>query len=148
MLLKQCRKCGVLIPYGQSYCEPCKRAVEANRAVRIEKSKREADKRYNAKRDPKEAAFYRGRAWRMLSAKRIQADGYKCKLCGSWATEVDHIIPIQTPEGWERRYEWDNLQSLCTQCHNKKHKRFGKYNGRPQSPRDNDEEKSIIPIFT
>lgn len=148
MLLKQCRRCGSLIPYGRAYCERCQGIVEAEKAARVDKVKKEADRRYNAKRDPKTGAFYRGRAWRALAAKRIQADGYKCVKCGAWATEVDHIVPIQTPEGWERRYDWNNLQSLCAQCHNKKHKRFGKNSRTSVRQPQNDEENHIIPIFT
>ena len=124
LLLKECRKCGKLIPYGRAYCEACAPIVEAARAERVDQSRKESNRRYNAKRVPKYGAFYRGKAWRMLSAKRIQSDGYKCVKCGAWATEVDHIVPIQTPEGWDRRYDWDNLQSLCVNCHNEKHKRF------------------------
>lgn len=124
MLLKECRKCGKLIPYGRAYCEECGKLVEADRQKRAGQSRKESNRRYNAKRDPKYGAFYGGKAWRTLSAKRIQSDGYKCVKCGAWATEVDHIVPIQTREGWDRRYDWDNLQSLCARCHNEKHERF------------------------
>lgn len=124
VLLKECRKCGKLIPYGRAYCESCSQIVEAARAERVDKSRKESNRRYNSKRDRKYGAFYGGKAWRTLSAKRIQADGYKCVKCGAWATEVDHIVPIQTSEGWDRRYDWDNLQSLCVKCHNDKHDRF------------------------
>lgn len=126
MLLKSCNRCGNLIPYGQTYCETCAQIVEEERAKRMEVSRKKANRGYNRRRDPKTAAFYQGRAWRRLARARIQADGYKCAKCGKIATEVDHIIPIQTPEGWALRYEWSNLQSLCVQCHNKKHKRFQK----------------------
>lgn len=109
--------------------------MEAARAEREAKARKESNRRYNAKRDPKEGAFYRGKAWRRLSAARIQADGYKCVQCGKFATEVDHIVPIQTPAGWDRRYDWSNLQSLCKTCHNKKHHRFykGREGGRPRT---------------
>ena len=126
MLLKECAKCKRLIPYGKTYCDKCAPIMEAARAEREAKARKESNRRYNAKRDPKEGAFYRGKAWRRLSAARIQADGYKCVQCGKFATEVDHIVPIQTPAGWNRRYDWNNLQSLCKTCHNKKHHRFYK----------------------
>ena len=124
MLLKSCAKCGRLIPYGRSYCEGCTPIVEAEREERLTAAKKRGDTRYNRGRDPRYGRFYNSKDWRVLSRKRIQDDGYKCVKCGAFATEVDHIIPIQTPEGWERRYDYDNLQSLCVKCHNEKHDRF------------------------
>ena len=126
MLLKACNRCGNLIPYGQTYCEACSQAVEEEKTQRGEVSRKNANRRYNSRRDSKTGAFYQSKAWRRLARARIQSDGYKCAKCGKIATEVDHIIPVQTPEGWELRFEWDNLQSLCVSCHNEKHKRFMK----------------------
>lgn len=62
----------------------------------------------------------------MLSAKRLQDDGYRCSMCPNIATEVDHIVEIKTPEGWDRRLDYTNTRSLCTDCHNKRHNRFKK----------------------
>lgn len=126
MLLKACNKCGNLIPYGRAYCEACTPIIEEERVKRADQSRKKSNREYNSRRDPKTGAFYRGKAWRRLARARIQADGYKCVKCGKFATEVDHIKPIQTPEGWELRYDWDNLQSLCVDCHNEKHNRFKK----------------------
>ena len=133
MLVKECPKCHKLIPYGRPYCPDCQKLVEEARARRLAQGRGPADRRYNARRDPKYTAFYRGAAWKKLARARIQADGYKCKICGGWATEVDHIVPIQTADGWERRFDWDNLQSLCVRCHNAKHDRFQKKNKRTRS---------------
>lgn len=126
MLLKQCSRCKNLMPYGRVYCDTCAPIVEEEKAQRVAKAKAKYNREYNKRRDPKYGAFYRGSQWRRLARARIQADGYKCVKCGSFATEVDHIIPIQTPDGWDRRYDFDNLQSLCTRCHNEKHNRFNK----------------------
>lgn len=124
MLLKVCNRCGVLIRYGGTYCETCKPIVEAEREARRQEYTKESNRRYNKKRDPKYGRFYNSTEWRVLSRKRLQDDGYKCKRCKKIASEVDHIIAIQTPEGWERRLDYDNLQSLCLDCHNEKHDRF------------------------
>ena len=121
MLLKSCPRCGALIPYGGvSYCKRCEPIVQEL----IEERKRASNKRYNKTRDPKYARFYNSKDWRVLSLSRLQYDNYKCLKCGKIASEVDHIKPIQTPDGWERRLDFDNLQSLCLDCHNKKHNRF------------------------
>lgn len=124
MLLKPCNRCGRLIPYGSSYCEECTPIVQAEREARLAESRRESNRRYNKTRDPKYVRFYNSIEWRTLSAKRIQDDNYRCVICGKIATEVDHIVEIQTPEGWERRLDYTNTRSLCNECHNKRHNRF------------------------
>ena len=126
MLLKSCKRCGNLIPYGSVYCSTCAPIVEAEREARRLESKKKSDRRYNKKRDPKYLRFYNSGEWRTLSLKRLQDDGYRCVKCGAIASEVDHIVPIQTPQGWERRLDYDNTQSLCVHCHNFKHDRFKK----------------------
>lgn len=124
MLLKPCNRCGNLIPYGPSYCSVCRPIVEAEREERIRQSRLKSNRRYNSTRDPKYVRFYNSIEWRTLSAKRLDEDGYLCAWCGGIATEVDHIVAIQTPEGWERRLDYTNTRSLCTTCHNKRHNRF------------------------
>lgn len=128
MLLKSCNRCGNLIPYGSPYCSTCTPIVEAEREERKAEARRRGNRRYNAKRDPKYTRFYNSKEWRLLSRKRIQDDNYKCVICGGYASEVDHIIPIQTDEGWTRRLDYDNTRSLCLDCHNKRHDRFKKKN--------------------
>lgn len=122
MLLKACKRCGNLIPYGHTYCDTCKPIAEAE----LLEAKGDSNKRYNKTRDPKYTRFYNSSDWRTLSRKRLQDDGYKCVKCGKFASEVDHIIPIQTPEGWEKRLDYDNTRSLCVSCHNAVHGRFQK----------------------
>lgn len=131
MLLKSCPRCGNLYSYGKSYCPTCLPIVEAEREARKAEAYKRANRKYNKTRDPKYGRFYNGIEWRTLSRKRLQDDGYKCVMCGSIASEVDHIVPIQTPEGWELRLDYDNTRSLCLNCHNERHNRFKKV--RPKS---------------
>ena len=126
MLLKACSRCGNLIPYGSAYCSECLPIVEAEREARKQEARLKSNREYNKTRDPKYVRFYNSGGWVALSAKRLQDDGYRCAWCGQIATEVDHIIEIKTPEGWERRLDYDNTRSLCHTCHNKRHKRFEK----------------------
>ena len=126
MLLKSCGRCGNLIPYGATYCNTCKPIVEAEREARMRASKLESNKRYNKTRDPKYVRFYNSTEWRTLSAKYTQDKGFRCEKCGAIATEVHHDKAIQTPEGWERRLDSDNLELLCKACHNERHERFKK----------------------
>lgn len=126
MLLKSCARCGKLIPYGLSYCSTCRPIVEAEREARRLESKRESDRRYNKTRDPKYVRFYNSVDWRRLSSKYTQDKGYRCERCGKFATQVHHKQAIQTPQGWDRRLDYNNLELLCTQCHNDRHNRFKK----------------------
>lgn len=126
MLLKSCGRCGNLIHYGATYCNTCKPIVEAEREARMRASKLESNKRYNKTRDPKYVRFYNSTEWRTLSAKYTQDKGFRCEKCGAIATEVHHVKAIQTPEGWERRLDSDNLELLCKACHNERHERFKK----------------------
>ena len=128
-LAKPCPRCGRLIPYGMAYCPECKPLAEAEREAarehRAEQLRRKYNARYNARRDPKYQTFYRSKAWKNTSKAKLQAVGYQCegKLAGCQriACEVHHIKPIQTPEGWDKRLEWENLEALCTSCHNGRH---------------------------
>lgn len=124
MLLKSCNRCGTLISYGGVYCSVCVPIVEREREARRRERGLESNRRYNKTRDPKYGRFYNSTEWRVLSRARLQGDGYRCVKCGKIASEVDHIKAIQTPEGWELRLDYDNLQSLCIACHNEKHERF------------------------
>lgn len=124
MLLKSCNRCGNLIPYGSVYCSECAPIVEAEREARMREARLESNKRYNKTRDPKYLRFYNSSAWRMLSAKYTQDKGYRCEKCKAIATQVHHKKAIQTDEGWDKRLDYNNLELLCTACHNERHERF------------------------
>jgi 5-methylcytosine-specific restriction protein A len=127
MLLKSCNRCGNLFPYnGGGYCTECLPIVEAEREARLQEAKRRNNRDYNKTRDPKYVQFYNSNEWRILSSKRLQDDGYRCVMCGGVGDEVDHIVEIKTPDGWERRLDYDNTRTLCHTCHNKRHNRFEK----------------------
>ena len=65
--------------------------------------------------------FYQGRRWRVLRNKYIQNNPL-CVYCEKdgrliKGNVVDHIVP-RTQGGSD--YSLDNLQTLCTSCHNSK----------------------------
>lgn len=134
MLLKSCGRCGDLIPYGATHCSKCRPIVQAEREARLRESRLKSNREYNKGRDPKYTRFYNSGPWRALSEKRLQDDGYICAWCKKIATEVDHIIEIQTDEGWPKRLDYDNLRSMCHTCHDKRHGRFIKRSKRPRKP--------------
>lgn len=130
-LLKACPRCKRLMAYGSTYCPDCKPIAEAEfEKYRNEKAKM-LQRQYNRRRDPKYLAFYRSKDWRTLSRTFMQSVGYKCQAhahpdCTGLAVEVHHVVPIQTPEGWDRRLDWDNLEAVCTKCHNARHPEKGR----------------------
>lgn len=129
MAMHPCPRCKRLVPVGVAYCEECKPVAEAQAAEAMER--RQAYKRakynraYNKRRDPKYLTFYRSKEWKVTSRTKLQDAGYKCEAklsgCTHLAVEVHHKDPIQTEDGWDRRLEWENLEAVCTACHNGRH---------------------------
>ena len=55
-----------------------------------------------------------GAPWRRLRALVLAEEGYRCRLCGDRATEVDHVVALVVwPEGELVR---SNCQAICRQC--------------------------------
>jgi 5-methylcytosine-specific restriction protein A len=51
--------------------------------------------------------------WTKTRARILARDGHRCAMCGSRATDVDHIVPVS-----QGGSEVDsNLQSLCRTHH-------------------------------
>jgi len=63
-----------------------------------------------------DAEFYNSRDWRKLRAY-ILAGEPLCRECTAVATVVDHITPIRLGGS---KWSHENLQRMCTSCHNKK----------------------------
>jgi 5-methylcytosine-specific restriction protein A len=51
-----------------------------------------------------------------LRAMARRRDRYRCVRCGARGIEVDHVTPVSAGGGWTL----DNLQTLCTPCHESK----------------------------
>lgn len=132
-LMKACPRCKKLIPHGLPYCETCAPLAEAERLAKQERKAeykaKQYNRRYNSGRDPKYGTFYRSKAWKVTSRSKLIDAGYKCEAklqgCTHIATEVHHIKPLRTGEGWELRLEWSNLEAVCTACHNGRHPEKG-----------------------
>ena len=118
MALKPCPRCKRLIPCGMAYCPTCRQIKDAERQNRREP---QTDTAKQCK------AFYKSAAWKRTSVSKLQACEYKCEAqlpgCTGMAVEVHHIKPIQTPDGWELRLDFDNLEAVCVHCHNVRHRR-------------------------
>ncbi len=125
MVLKPCPRCRRMMPHGRAYCEACTPIAKAELEAIRERNAKQKAQRYNRRRDPKYLAFYRSQDWKRTSRAYLTEKGYKCEAnlvgCQGMAVEVHHVQPIQTPEGWERRLDWSNLEAVCTACHNGRH---------------------------
>ena len=86
-----------------------------------------------------EEAFENSAAWRSRREDALRRDKYQCVECRRYgrrtpdglpvpAELVHHIVPLEVD--WNKRLALDNLQSLCRQCHNKKHPEKGSPPGR------------------
>lgn len=70
-------------------------------------------------------AFYESAEWAELSRRCKERDSYRCRKCGyqppnkklRWKIHADHIVS-RSKGGRDRL---PNLQSLCVECHRKKH---------------------------
>ena len=89
-------------------------------------------------RNPRQAkdkqTIYNSREWRELRTRKLRANPL-CELCQqkgivTAAHQVHHIHPIEdsTSKAEMRKWAfmWENLQSVCDQCHNDIHKAEGK----------------------
>lgn len=121
MFYKFC-KCGKKIPQSIQRCSEC----EAKLGYR----KRESYKDYKSKRtDTKEQRFYNNnnKDWTITRQAVINRDDGLCLLCEennkhNYVDEVHHIIELK--EDWSRRYDMNNLVSLCKRCHFYVHKKY------------------------
>ena len=68
--------------------------------------------------------------WRKLRLRVLQRDNWRCRSCGRYGNECDHVIPHH--KGGD---PWDptNLQCLCRRCQISKTR--AEYAG-PRRPRD------------
>ena len=125
MILKMCARCKKPTVYPARYCSACAPIVEKEVEARKEAQRSESMRRYNRGRNPKYSKFYHSDQWRGLSTWYLTRHPY-CEDCGELAVEVHHVVPIQTEEGWNRRFDVTNLRAQCIDCHNGKHDRFQK----------------------
>ena len=57
------------------------------------------------------------RPWARIRLAVLARDDWKCRCCGAWGAEVDHVIPLDRGGAV---YDMANLQTLCTADHIRK----------------------------
>jgi len=78
--------------------------------------------------------WYKTRAWASIRAKRLQRDGWQCRMCKAMlgtgrksddgpvrAAVVDHVIPHKGDRALF--FNTDNTQALCKECHDTRKQR-------------------------
>lgn len=69
--------------------------------------------------------FYLSAGWKKTQAAYMQSQHYICERCGEPAKIVHHKIHL-TPNNINDTsitLDWENLEALCQDCHNKEHHR-------------------------
>lgn len=76
-----------------------------------------SERKAHGRRQKPNQALYNSTRWRTLARQHKAANPF-CVVCDVAPVEVtDHIVPVNQCGGM---WAWDNLQSLCHKCHNKK----------------------------
>jgi len=93
--------------------------------IKLQKSKRN-DVRTSRKKEYQ--AIYQDRRWKKLRKLKMRANPL-CERCESLGRtkpmdEVHHKVPFDVDP--DLAFEWDNLESLCEECHTIRHKELSK----------------------
>ena len=54
------------------------------------------------------------RRWQAARRTCLERDGWRCRECGRYGNEIDHVTPLHRGG---LPYALSNLQCLCTECH-------------------------------
>lgn len=70
--------------------------------------------------------FYNSKQWQECRLSYLKSKGYICERCGELATTVHHKehINANNIDNPNILTNFDNLEALCHECHNKEHERF------------------------
>lgn len=68
-------------------------------------------------------AVYNGARWKNTKNSYLASVNYICERCGAAAKVVHHkhYINPNNVTNPNILYNWDNLEALCQDCHNKEH---------------------------
>lgn len=66
--------------------------------------------------------FYTSKAWERVADAVRRRDHYLCVKCGAPASIVHHIIPLRKCYGTPLSLDANNLETLCSACHQAQHR--------------------------
>jgi|SRR5690625_218168 len=108
---KRCNKigCKEFISIAETYCKD--HDNHNNKVYEQIRTSTEEGRKYKR--------FYDTKEWRTLRYQTLLNAGFICEICGvREATIGDHVIP--TKVRWDLRLDKNNVQAVCSECHNKK----------------------------
>lgn len=96
----------------------------------LQERRRHAHRTYNAqvrnKVDKDLTKFYQSSQWRKMRAQALVRDNYLCQRCLAKGIVNDKRLIVhhkrELREDWGGRLNLDNLETVCTSCHNRLHK--------------------------
>lgn len=108
-----------------TYCDDHQEEIDLKR----QNNRSYTDRRYNIDRktrDKESYTFYHSNEWQELRMNALVRDSGLCQDCKLMnkvtpAEQVHHIVAIKN--AWDKRFNINNLISLCKNCHNKRHNR-------------------------
>ena len=67
--------------------------------------------------------FYHGKSWKETRQAYLVAQHYLCERCGEIAKIVHHktYLNRNNINNTDITLNWDNLEALCQDCHNREH---------------------------
>lgn len=67
--------------------------------------------------------FYHSKSWKDTRLTYLKAQHYLCERCGEPAKVVHHkhYLTKRNINNTDITLNWDNLEALCQDCHNKEH---------------------------
>ncbi len=114
---KFCSMCNKnLIDIKERYCNICKDKVSTRHSIYKKDRK-----------DTKEQKFYSSKNWIKVRDIIKNLDNNLCLVCldNNELNNMDTVHHIEElKEDWSRRFDKDNLISLCESCHQKIHKKY------------------------
>lgn len=122
MMYKTCPHCSIrLIPYEDKYCSECQEEVD--------KQRKDKYKKYKSLRiDKKEQDFYCSKEWRQVRDqvlgryKGLDLYQYYINHKIVYVDIVHHIVELKDINGWERRFNIENLIPVGKGTHQFIHK--------------------------
>jgi len=100
---------------GERYC------IEHRALARAEQERRmDRHAPYETAGHNRWSELYNSPKWKAMRKGKLEADPF-CEICGMEATEVHHKVPHNG--NWALFLDWDNLMSICHECHLKETQR-------------------------
>ena len=105
----------------------CPTLIQSGKGAYCEEHRKQTTRSYNQYgRDPSVQQLYNSSKWKSVRDQHKRAFPL-CQACLRAEPErttagvlVDHVIEYKPGDNF---FDWDNLETLCTNCHNVKHKR-------------------------